>query len=74
MSDKEKESKFINLKALTIKEKAAEKEATWNKKCKDKKERQKRIDTNKAKIDKESKKTKKSKISKIIKIRNIKIW
>ncbi|MBP9765794.1 MAG: sigma-70 family RNA polymerase sigma factor [Candidatus Pacebacteria bacterium] len=67
LSDKEKESKFINLKALTIKEKAAEKKRREIKNAKDKKERQKRIDTNKAKIDKESKKTKKVKSPKLSK-------
>lgn len=64
---KDKDSKFVNLKALTVKEKAAEKRRREVKNAKDKKERQKRIDKNKAKIDRDNKKTQKVKSPKLSK-------
>jgi RNA polymerase primary sigma factor len=63
----DKGSQFVNLKALTVKEKAAEKKRREIKNAKDKKERQKRIDKNKAKIDRDNKKTKKVKSPKLSK-------
>ena len=53
--------KFVNLKALSVKEKAEEKRRREIKNAKDKKERQKRIEQNKAKIEKEKKKIQKAK-------------
>lgn len=63
----DKGSQFVNLKALTVKEKAAEKKRREIKNAKDKKERQKRIEKNKAKIDRDNKKTQKVKSPKLSK-------
>lgn len=63
----DKDAQFVNLKALTVKEKAAEKKRREIKNAKDKKERQKRIDKNKAKIDRDNKKTQKVKSPKLSK-------
>ena len=63
----DKGSQFVNLKAITVKEKAAEKKRREIKNAKDKKERQKRIEKNKAKIDRDNKKTQKVKSPKLSK-------
>lgn len=65
--NKDKDSKFVNLKALTIKEKAAEKRRREIKNAKDKKERQKRIEKNKAKITRDAKKVQNVKSPKLSK-------
>ena len=58
-SSKDKSNKFINLKALTAKEKIEEKKRREVKNAKDKKERQKRIEKNKATLARDkNKKTK----------------